>query len=385
MAHYSLRDFRSIFHVSEIERDFGGSFDHHTRRWSFPSPDSRQACAQFLRRQENIVPLHLPGLHRWRDQIRKSPEFAFLDGNAFFASGVGRGDTRLKRSPDVLILRNEETREEALPHLLGILGASRELVKASATTLQQLNAEVFFDLNDEVKHRVEHGVLFHSEAAGIVARNEAVTRLRPPSQAALDASRREIQEHIPYVLSDVLNLDASFTEVPHGALVRGILVGRSTHHLAILTDDTGQGTIVERAPIAFPLRLDEKAEVSPNRGASIRILFNDRGAGRALQDVARVNTGTEKADDIELGPMYLDALEASGPCKPLLALETNAGEDVDGTVVSIGSHTAAILDPGATVTFLPHHHVPSLVLGARATSGPSFQRITRPLTFTRTR
>ena len=103
-----------------------------------------------------------------------------------------------------------------------------------------------------------------------------------------------------------------------GPNVTGLLIGRSTHHLAVQTEDNGRGVILDRWKIALPLAQTDAGgrEVSFDVRSVIGIEFDADGFGRALQiprsrHADSDSSSTEDARDLTIGSLRIKAIFAA--------------------------------------------------------------------------
>lgn len=387
---YSIRDFRTGRHSKiSIERRFGGEYEAASRRWFFPSAAQRNEFAQELRADAEQVPLHLPGASEYVG-IAKRFEGYFIfarstdELKARERDTIARTAVRRHNNPNVMIFPDRELRDEARFAYLEVLRPTPEDRKAALAALKSIEPRHFGPQCDDLQIRLANDLAFAFEAQGIVARAAAVGQFTPPSKAADGKSAADAIAQTNNVIQSVLNLEAEFEPLPYRPVgrLRGVVVGRSEYHLAILTHDDGRGVLVPRADLQFDLRRDGKSELSCNRGAAIVIDYDQHGYGRAYQDTFRI--GQSMNYDLELGPMLIEATIAAGDLRPALEYDLEverAGHniDIDGRIVSIGQETSAILDAGAAIAFIPNSDIGALVPGARVARGPSFKRPASPV------
>jgi hypothetical protein len=370
---YSLRDFRSIFAVSDMQKQFGGEYEHATRRWRFATRDSAREARSYLSSRPEPHAIGIPGLEHHYQLVKANN--GFLPSVRRFEpdpSGPTSALVAHKLFPgNVALFANASDAQNATLALYSPLQASSAERSDALTALRGAQPEWFSEPLDTIRARVQT-ICWQHEALEIVGRAKAGASLRAPSAGDAVASARAAETQANDLMRRLLHIENEhWREAPlPKEEFAGILIGRGPHHLAIITNEDGTGHLLPRELVQFPLRRDGRGERSPERGASIVVKPHETGAWTAFQDMSR--SAPEWEHDLDAGPLLVQARVRANVLAPIVEVDPSSFEDYEGRIVSVGDAMVATLDAGATLAVWMKSAVPNVQMGARVQMGPSY-------------
>ena len=360
---YSFRDLRTVFCADTLRTQFGGTYDATDRRWRFASVKARHDAQLRVTQLPPVGALRLPGLRHDLAAVKKL-------GGVLIASR--NDDDAYRRGIDIAIFETQERAHEALADLYQRYKATPNELKA----LERVFTPEAFARPQDVTRAIGSPIApLARETMRWQARIAAYHAFNAPSAAAARDSEQQAVDEASSMLGTAYNQHGGFraAPAPSSGVLSGIVIARAPHHLAILTNERGDGCVLARARIAMPLRIDGSKEVATERLAAIAI---DLDTGTAIQSRARDAASNRSITE---GPLLMEAHLHAGELEPLVQADQSMREDCDGRVVARNDDYACVMDEGYTIELRYRREIANDAIGARVTLGPSYHPTTTAL------
>ena len=374
---FSLRDHRLIPRLGytttreHIIGTLNAEYNRENGRHYFPSAKARQEAALILASLPTPTYLSLPLAHIDQRQLP--------DGAAaiYPRSGPSHG-----RNYGGFACRTPEIAADLLTQYIGKHKLSPSEQRRLLDDLEHTDLPLEDFADAALMETINRGRTLHFTAED---RTRIIARIDAARNALTTSNSHPIEESIQTgmrILGQRGQVDDTVVFTPRShrgsATLFGILVAKTSTKLAILTDDsTGDGVILDRPGIRFPLRADGRSELTPNTLAPIAIKLDTPTVGFATQ-LRSHNDAPSRFDD-RLSTLLLATAMVHEDLNAVVSVDINdAQHDIDGTICAITPYYAAVIDSGATIEPISTANLVECNIGDRYQMGPSFVTTASP-------
>lgn len=348
----------------------------HDRRWYFPSVNAREDAQAFLDTQADP---HVT-LHR---NVRSLPAYYPIvkkyHGWVLRATVSDEEQGAPRPRDTVSIFPSAELAQAAEAELYSFLRPAASTLAKTQAALASADRGWFAQPLEHIQTAL--GFPTEDLCLRTIARVSAAQAATPSCAQDQARSYDDALTQASDVMDRMLGMKTPFkVAAVTERSVRGVLVGRSSAHLAVLTDSDGTGAIIRRAPIAFPLSAQSNLERSPERTAAIYVEYHRHGGAVAWQNPTRAFQDVDR--DLAAGPLLAQSALTAGDYASVIHYDlTPLGQDIEATVAATNETNVTALDRGMGLFLLPMK--PGLAPGSSVQYGPSFSSNNRAMARTR--